>query len=396
VPGRIIASEAALMRTKGSILAATSLATVVLTGATCPGGDFADVVYTSGYRPSPGQFVNEPSPFTGLIYNDQLKALGAPIGGGTNAPDNSKVVTLGGFGGSVIVGFTHTVLDDPLNAYGLDAIVFGNSFVIGPISNLAREPGVIEIARDANGNGIPDDPWYVIRAPTEAIGRSGVPLGASLVSRTWDNDPNSATLPDDPAWYPEFALYPWLVPAGFPSSYQTTTFALVMPPSGTALVGHADVSPVLVRGDLDGNNTVDTPGIAPEDFYTVPDNPWVFGVDPGSGGGDAFDIAWAVDPITGDRVNLDGFDFLRVSTGIDADQGSLGEVSTEIGSVSDSRKEPVFFDVDGSGTVDVEDLYAFHRTPVDLTGEGVVTETDERFVMWSVRAEELGDMESGR
>ncbi len=373
-----------------------------LGGALCPpalGGDFADVVYSTGYRPGPGQFVNEPSPFTGLVFNDQLKALGAPIGGGVHAPDNSKVVTVGGFGGSVIVGFSATVWDDPCNAYGLDAIVFGNSFVVGPESNLAREPGVIEIARDANGNGVPDDAWFVIVAPTPPGGSgivSGVP-DAQLVMRTWDNDPGTPAGPGDVSWYPDALLYPWVVPPGLPSSYETSTFALVVPGVGVPMVGHADVSAVLLLGDLDGDDVVDAPGIAPGEFYTAPDNPFVFGVDAGTGGGDAFDIAWAVDPATGAAANLHGFDFVRISTGIDTNQGSLGEVSTEIGGVSDVRAEPEFFDVDGSGKMDVEDVYAWYAAGgVDLSGEGVVDGSDARMVMLCARAGEVEDMGASR
>lgn len=378
---------------------AMGVMSLLLGGAVSLAGDFADVVYSTGYRPGPGQFINEPSPFTGLIFNDQTKALGPPVGGGTSAPDNSKVVTIGGFGGSVILGFSATVLDDPCNAYGIDAIVFGNSFVVGPISNLGREPGIIEIARDANGNGIPDDPWYVIRAPSAGASGSGITSAipnAQVVVRTWDNDPGTATLPADPAWYPDAVLYPWVVPPGFPSSYQTATFALVMPPAGAALVGHADVSSVLLLGDLDGNNTIDAPAMAPGEFYTVPDNPWVFGVDAGSGGGDGFDIAWAVDGATGDAANLDGFDFVRITSGIDVTQGALGEISTEIGAVADARHEPEFFDVDGSGAVDVEDLYAWHATPVDMTGESLITAVDERLVAWCIRAGEVADTEATR
>ena len=66
----------------------------------------------------------------------------------------------------------------------------------------------------------------------------------------------------------------------------------------------------------------------------MPDDPFTVGITPGSGGGDAFDIAWAVDPVTDERVFLDGFDFIRITTGADGDAGQFGEVSTEIGGVA--------------------------------------------------------------
>ena len=372
------------------------LAICVLGGGNSLAGDFADIVYPTGYRPGPGQFVNEPSPFTGLIYNDQTGALGPPVGGGIVAPDNSKVVTLGGFGGSLLLGFSQTVRDDPCNAFGLDAIVFGNSFLVFAPSTLAWEPGVIEIARDANGNGIPDDPWFVIRAPLHSGITSPVP-DAQTVTRTWDNDPATPTQPADPAWYPDAALYPWLVPPGFPSAYQTATFALVLPAPGSVLVGHADVSPVLLLGDTNADDTIDAPALGPEDFYTIPDNPWTIGVDPGSGGGDAFDIAWAVDPATGAPANLDGFDFIRLSTGVNLTQGAIGEVSSEIGAVADARPEPLFYDIDSSGAVTADDLYAWHAgAATDLTGEGAISPLDERHLLWCIRTAERADMEATR
>ena len=44
--------------------------------------------------PAPGQFINDSS------FNEPAETLGAPAGGGTGAPGNSSVMSLGGFGGS--------------------------------------------------------------------------------------------------------------------------------------------------------------------------------------------------------------------------------------------------------------------------------------------------------
>jgi len=38
--------------------------------------------------------------------------------------------------------------------------------------------------------------------------------------------------------------------------------------------------------------------------------------------------------VTDERVFLDGFDFIRITTGADGDAGQFGEVSTEIGGVA--------------------------------------------------------------
>lgn len=351
-----------------------------LAGAGVRGGDFASEVVE--YRPAPGQFINGP------VHHDPSDALGAPIGGGLSAPDNSKVVSLGGFGGSITLRFAHTVLDDPCNPFGLDAIVFANSFWSGGNpSNPSREPGVIEISLDANANGLADDPWFVIAGTL----LPAIPDDAAAM-RQWDNDPGSPTPPADTSWYPDDSIHDF-VPPGFPSSYATSGWLLA---SGSLVVGHADASPVLLLGDQDADDAVDDPGADPAGFYTRPDNPWASGVTPGSGGGDAFDIAWAVDPATGEPARLPGFDFIRLSTGRDALMPPLGEVSTEVGGVSDVRGDALFFDVDSSGTTDAEDLYAWHGSPTDLSGEGAIDAHDARMLAACARAGEPQDVEANR
>ncbi|HYC99974.1 MAG TPA: hypothetical protein VEB22_02005, partial [Phycisphaerales bacterium] len=113
------------------------------------------------YTPSPGQNMENPS------FNDAARALGPPVGGGVLAADNTKVVTLGGFGGSLTLGFDHPITDQSptaTNPTGADLIVFGNAFWASGNPDLRfAEPGVIEVSRDDNGNGLADDAWYVIR-----------------------------------------------------------------------------------------------------------------------------------------------------------------------------------------------------------------------------------------
>lgn len=255
---------------------------------------FATVVFE--YLPGEGQFVNDPN------FNDPLRALGPPIGGGTLDPDESKLVTLGNHGGSITLGFAVTVWDDPTNPWGLDAIVFGNAFYLGGNPNLRfGEAGVIEIAFDLNGNGVPDDPWYLIP-------------GSDLPEPMEQQRNGFFLLPDDPYAFPPI---------------------LNLHNDGReAFLGYGDMTPVLRLGDLDGDNVVDDFEMTAEVFYTVPDDPFEVGVSLGSGGGDAFDIAWAVDPLTNEPAGLRGFDFIRISTGADGDFGQFGEVSTEIGGVA--------------------------------------------------------------
>lgn len=354
---------------------------MLLFAALAAASPFATVVLD--YTPAPGQFVNN------SIFNNPEKALGPPVGSGIAAPNNDAIVSLGGFGGSITLGFDQTVLDDPLNAYGLDAIVFGNAFFTGgdPTRRFA-EAGVIEISRDVNGNGLPDDPWYVI--PGSSLPS---PPSAAAFTQQWDNDPNTAIPPLNIGWYPDPLLYPQI-----PSGYETIGFLLpaafqsvplVNPGStGEAYYGYADMSPVLLLGDLDGDNLVEDQNAIPEQFYTRPDNPFTVGIRPGSGGGDAFDIAWAVDPLTGEPAKLGGFDFIRITSGANSQVGILGEISTEVSAVARVTAEPLFYDLNSDGSLGIEDLYAWHENPIDLTGEGVINGTDRSLVQSAVRAGE--------
>ena len=75
-------------------------------------------------------------------------------------------------------------------------------------------------------------------------------------------------------------------------------------------------------------------GTAP---YAIPDNPYTRELE--NSGGDAFDIGWAVNP-DGTYVELDRIHFIKVQTGIQADGGLLGELSTELTGAVDVSPDP--------------------------------------------------------
>lgn len=331
--------------------------------------------------PAPGQFVNNPA------FNDPLDIPGSPNGGGTASPDNSSVMSLGGFGGSIVLRFDHTVTDDPGNYLGLDFIVFSNStWASGDPQRRWAEPAYVEIMLDVDSNGLPGtspaEVWYLI--PGSVLTDAG-----SYRSQTWDDVPGDPYPPDNVNWFPWIGTYPYLpegpcnIPLDENGRYATSAYelpvALYADPGGQGgllgvivnpnlgdedpandpfegVWGYAELSPTLKLGDLDGDNVVDDPGALAADFYTMPDNPFRVGVTPGSGGGDAFDIAWAVDPATWQPGNLDEFDFIRITGAIDLVLGILGEVSPEIDAVADVRPVPCPGDLDRNNNVDLVDL----------------------------------------
>lgn len=305
------------------------------------------------YSPAPGQFVNNSH------FNEATLALGSPFPGGLPPADESFLLTLGGFGGSVTLAFDHTVIDDPLNYFGMDAIVFGNAFwVNGNPNDHWAECATIEISLDVNNNGNADDGWYLIPGShiLDAVGQ--------FVVVTWDDDVADGTFP------PAFDTW---IPVGSSGTWTTEAYELPADLFGTPVVtnpsddpdvegifGYAEYSPTLRLGDLDGDGAIDDPAISPEEFYTVPDDPLVVGMTPGSGGGDAFDIAWAIDPATGELADLPGFDFIRITSAVNVVLGPLGERSAEIDAVADAATDP-FGDFDGDGDIDHVDHAALQN-----------------------------------
>lgn len=98
------------------------------------------------YRPAPGQFINK-SP--GLPANAQTVLNGAA--------DPGMMVSLGAWGGYIILGFDEPILNHKYNPYGVDFTIFGNP----SLGN--SEPAIVQVMKDENANGEPDDTWYELR-----------------------------------------------------------------------------------------------------------------------------------------------------------------------------------------------------------------------------------------
>ena len=248
-----------------------------------------------------------------LTVTDPSKAVGEPSGGGPSTPNNDAVVSLGGQGGVLVLRFNTPVTDDPRNPFGLDCIVYSNAFWTGGNPQVKfQEPAIIEISEDVNGNGITDDPWYLI--------------------------PGSR-------------------------GYSYTPFPQVTEPKGQS---NSDSEPYLLAGNIRNPNLFDanpgnnleeynwgycemTPSMTPYlDNYVRPDDPHAVGITSRSGGGDAFDIAWAVDA-GGHPAGIARFHFIRITSFISRNFGALGTASPEIDAVADVAPD---VDTDGDGILD--------------------------------------------
>ena len=93
------------------------------------------------FLPAPGQFVNE-----GYTATTMAEACDYAQG----RLDSRYFVSLGGFGGYIVVKFTEPVP----NSGNYDFGIYGNSF------KTSSEPGVVWVSQDANENGLADDEWF--------------------------------------------------------------------------------------------------------------------------------------------------------------------------------------------------------------------------------------------
>ncbi len=257
------------------------------------------------YLPAPGQFINV-SP--GLPSNAQ-----SIIGG-------EGLITLGGYGGYIVVGFNKPIVNADDNLYGVDFTIVGNAYEGN------SEPGIVMVMQDKNHNGKADEEWYELQGE-EHSNKSTISdyevtyyyINDTLI--TWkDNQGESDTLLHNAyhsqSYYPSTNNYP-------NSNNDSITF------TGTKLVSKTYynssngywISPSFGYGYAD--NLPINSNVA----FNQPDNPATDSVE--GCGGNAFDIDWAVDA-NGNSVTLDSIYFIKVYCGVFDANAVTGEVSTEI------------------------------------------------------------------
>ncbi len=270
------------------------------------------------YKPAWGSYVNN------SYFNDIKKVYGPPSGGGTETPDNSSILTLGSGGGYIIVQFSPPITNDAKNIKGYDFIIFGNAFWINNNSTTPwKEPAIVEVMKDENKNGIPDDTWYLLKGNLTEI--------TDLITLSYSRIDTNIK-PINKTLYPQLEFFPL-----YPDNITFTFFEIKTNEIKNLLYGYADCTPTLKLGDTNADNIVDNPDIKAEDFYTIPDDPNTPEIDHNSGGGDAFKLEWAVDESTGVPVILDSIDFIKITSAA-TETGVYGEYSTEIDAISRVKK----------------------------------------------------------
>jgi len=260
------------------------------------------------YTPAPGQHINS------TPWGDGESA--STIVGGVNG-----TLCLGAFGGSVVFRFAQPVEDHPDNPFGVDFTIFGN-----PLPDWS-EPGVVWVMKDENENGKADDTWYQLAGSDYYFSSTfhnyrvnySNPGGTEAMDVSWkDHLGNMGLIKANSIHTQSYYPFPVLFPNIPEGEYEL---------SGTLIRGAVDVDhPPLNISVLRAFGYADNQ-LRGSGAHTVPDNPYTPEVE--HSGGDAFDIAWALDA-EGNEVALDQIHFVKVQNGMLHQGGYLGEVSTEI------------------------------------------------------------------
>ena len=223
--------------------------------------------------------------------------------------ETKTFTSLGGWGGYIIAGFDHTII----NGTGADFAVFTQP-------GAGSEPGIVYVMNDTNNDGIPNDgEWIEIKGSEynnpETIHDYQVtyykPVNNGNV--TWKDDHgNKGEL------IPEYGTASWW------------------------WSGYGDKNAVVFTGEKLPDAYYNTSTQAGTENWAVRPGLFTFGYAEcyfnldynNSLKANMFDISNAVDK-TGNKVNLQGITFIKVQSGIFQVAGWLNEISTEISGAVD-------------------------------------------------------------
>ena len=261
------------------------------------------------YLPAVGQFTNAlPAYVTGETQADMTaKAAKALVG------EKSTMITLGGYGGYVVFGFDHTIMNQPNKR---DFKVLGNGFAG------SSEPGIVMVAYDKNKNGKPDDDeWYEI-AGSEYTNPTTIKNYTITYTKP---DENKTPVKGTIGWQTDIEYIKWSDNQGN-SGYKTKNSYHKQ--SYYPLWFGSDQ--LKFTGTLLESNYTEKNGIwtGKQYAYGYVDNA------PNNSEDSNIDIDWAVDK-NGNPVKLMGIDFIKVYTATNQEAGWLGEISTEVAGAYD-------------------------------------------------------------
>lgn len=254
------------------------------------------------FLPAPGQFVNEE-------YIGETMAEACAWAEERLA--QTAYVSLGGFGGYIVVGFDHSILNDG----GYNIAVTGNSF------DGSSEPGIVWVMQDENGDGLPNDTWYELKGSEYGKSETWSDYAVTYYRSAegaipWRDNRGGSGAIEQNAFHRQSYYPAW---AGA-ESYTLRGVRLESRSYDQSGNGTYWVNPPFDWGYADNFSAVDrltgveNPNAAPQDNH--------------------FRISDAV-TFDGREANLEYIDFVKIQTAVNQQCGRIGEVSTEVLGVKD-------------------------------------------------------------
>ncbi|OXA74032.1 hypothetical protein B0A67_01400 [Flavobacterium aquidurense] len=282
------------------------------------------------FKPAPGQFINDlPAANDGDTAERVLTRTNTYL-----AKKNGDLISLGAFGGYVVFGFDHTIVNVKEKR---DFRVLGNAFWAeanpNPNSTMrggSSEAGVIMVSYDKNKNGLPDDEWYEI----EGAGHKMEKTIHNYEITYYRPDPNKIPVPGGGTGTVNFTDTEYIYwkdnqgKDGYLVQNNAYNHSLEYWPKWLK-----DQQSITFKGTRLPDNAVDESGtgsyfVQYAFLYGYADNA------PNNDDDSAIDIDWAIDK-NGDKIRLPGIDFVKVYNGLNQQAGWLGETSTEIMGATD-------------------------------------------------------------
>ncbi len=258
------------------------------------------------FLPAPGQFVNE-------YYT--AKTMEEACAYAMERMSQTQYVSLGGFGGYLVVGFDHSIDND--GDYNL--AITGNAF------DGSSEPGIVWVMQDENGDGLPNDTWYELKG--SEYGKAGTdqdyavtyyrPEAPAMPVPWTDNRGGNGEIDYLGSFHRQDYYYPEWVKEDSYTLRGTCLKARNYDASGN---GTYWVNPAYDWGYVDNFSSIDR--LTDDDNYNA------------APADNHFRISDAV-TFDGKPADLRYIDFVKVQVGVNTKSGWLGEVSTEVFGVKD-------------------------------------------------------------
>lgn len=302
-----------------NLLLSLSASCLMVTAVGMASSPYISKVYE--YKPAPGQFINElPEYEQGDTYSVMLAKVGEQLIG----DKTPGMITLGAYGGYVVFGFDHPVIN---KAGDYDFKVYGNALISDRDNRGgSSEPGIVMVSEDVNGNGLPDDPWYELAgseyAKESTIKGYKVTYYAPDPTHVADPDPDYKYIND--RTYIRWTSNEQAKPEGYVmrNTYHSQSYwpewieDKTMEFEGTKMADN--------YVDISGDGT----------YYVQIFSDWGYVDNLPNTEDKGFNIEWAVNA-DGQPVALEKIHFVKVYTAVNQYCGWLGETSTEVAGAED-------------------------------------------------------------